>query len=200
MTQKPADAETIAVYDAQAAKYARLTENESGTAKLLAFIAALPTAGHVLDLGCGPGHSSATMAEHGLAVTALDASREMVALAGAHQGVTARQATFDQIDGTALYDGIWANFSLLHAPRADMARHLARLHRAAKPGARLHIGLKTGTGEKRDSIGRLYTYYTKAELTRLLAEAGFTVTATDTGCDAGLDGQMADWITVTAHG
>lgn len=193
------DAETIAVYDARAAEYAEMTSPERGNAALASFIAALPPGGAVLDLGCGPGHSAAAMADADLQVTAIDASGEMVALAARHKGVTARQLTFAQIEGRALYHGIWANFSLLHAPRSDMPRYLAALHLALKPGGLFHIGLKTGTGELRDSIGRLYTYYTEGEIRTLLGEAGFTITSHRTGREPGLDGTIAPWITLAAH-
>ncbi|MBZ0130770.1 MAG: class I SAM-dependent methyltransferase [Rhodobacteraceae bacterium] len=193
------DAETIAVYDARAAEYADMTEPEERNTALAAFIAALPPGGAVLDLGCGPGHASAVMADAGLKVTATDASAEMVALAARHPGVTARRMTFDEITGKAAYDGIWANFSLLHAPRTDMPRYLSALHAALKPGGLLHIGLKTGKGARRDGIGRLYTYFTEAEIRTLLGNAGFTVTSQRTGSDLGLDGTIAPWITLAAH-
>ena len=59
--------------------------------------------------------------------------------------------------------------------------------------------MKTGTGSKRDDLGRLYTYYTEAELSGLLRDAGFTPGAFRHGEDLGLDNVMAPWITVTAH-
>jgi SAM-dependent methyltransferase len=139
------------------------------------------------------------MARAGLIVDATDASAEMVALAGRQAGVVARQALFEEVDAEAAYDGIWANFSLLHAPRAAMPGHLARLARALKPGGLFHIGLKTGTGEKRDAIGRLYTYYTGPEITGLVEAAGFTIRETRTGRSLGLDGALADWIVIEAH-
>ena len=65
------------------------------------------------------------MARAGLRVTATDAVAKMVDLIPEHPLITPLHATFDDISGTDLYDAIWANFSLLHAPRADMPRHLA---------------------------------------------------------------------------
>lgn len=194
------DNETIAVYGQKAADYAELVASEAPDATLAAFIGGLPSGGHVLDLGCGPGQAAAMMARAGLRVEATDATPEMVALAAAHEGVTARLATFDDIAGCDLYDGIWANFSLLHAPRADMPRHLAALRMALKPGGLFHIGMKTGSGEKRDSLGRLYTYYTEEELCGLLREAGFTPFSSDHGAEPGLDGVTAPWVTIAAHG
>ncbi|QUJ75768.1 class I SAM-dependent methyltransferase [Sulfitobacter albidus] len=192
------DDETLRVYATRTADYAKFAQIEDP--HLATFIARLKPGAQVLDLGCGPGHAAAAMADAGLHPAATDAVAEMVALAARHPGVTARQMTFDQIAGEDLYDGIWANFSLLHAARADLPRHLSALHRALRPGGAFHIGMKTGTGTQRDAIGRRYTYVTEAELRGLLADAGFTVTAATTGRDKGLDGTYADWITLAAYG
>lgn len=194
------DPETLRVYDEMAGKYAAVTADVASDPLLASFIDALPRGAHVLDLGCGPGIIAAHMAGSGLRVTATDASREMIALAAGSPGVTARLATFDEITGKDIFDGIWANFSLLHAPRADMPRHLAALHAALKPGGLFHIALKSGTDAHRDSLGRLYTYYTADELDTLLRAAGFTPFSSATGRDTGLSGEMADWIAITAHG
>jgi hypothetical protein len=80
-----------------------------------------------------------------------------------------------------------------------MPRHLNTLFAALKPEGLFHIALKSGSGSKRDRLGRLYTYYTDAELTVLLQDAGFTVTDRATGRDKGLNGSDADWIALRAH-
>ncbi len=194
------DPETLRVYDEMAGKYASVTADAVSDPLLATFIGALPHGAHVLDLGCGPGIIAAHMAGSGLRVTATDASAEMVALSGGAPGVTARLASFDEITGDDLYDGIWANFSLLHAPRTDMPRHLSALHMALKPGGLFHIAVKSGTGAHRDALGRLYTYYTADDLHTLLSAAGFTPFSSATGRDVGLSGEMADWIAIAAHG
>ena len=194
------DRETIDVYGARAQEYVQATDGAENDPQLIAFIGGLPRGAQVLDLGCGPGIAAAEMARAGLIVDATDATPAMVDLAGRHAGVSARVATFDDLTGTDLYDGIWANFSLLHAPRADMPRHLAALRALLRPGGLFHIGMKTGTGEHRDDLGRHYTYYTKEELTGLLEAAGLTPFSSATGRDTGLDGKPADWVTIAAHG
>ncbi|WP_439123719.1 class I SAM-dependent DNA methyltransferase [Marivita sp.] len=193
------DRDTIAVYDARAVDYSKLEPSQTPSETLAAFLNALPNGAHVLDLGCGPGTSARHMVRAGCSVVALDASAAMIELASKVDGVAARQASFDDIDGTAIYDGVWANFSLLHAPRTDMPRHLSAINTALKPGSLFHIAVKAGTGEARDSINRLYTYYTEAELTELLKAAGFTVGSYRRGRDKGLSGEDADWISVTAY-
>ncbi len=195
-----ADKETLSVYDAKAGDYAKLVADTEDTAQMKAFIAALPAAASVLDLGCGPGNSAARLAREGFQVEATDASAEMVALAAKQPGVTARKASFDDIEGEDLYDGIWANFSLLHADRNDMPRYLSALREALKPGGAFHIGMKTGTGAERDGIGRFYTYYTEDELDGLLRTAGFEPFDKYTGVERGMAGTMDPWITILARG
>lgn len=196
-----ADKKTLRVYDAKAADYAKLIDSDTKENPYLErFIARLPTGGRVLDLGCGPGLAATRMANAGLQVDAMDGSAEMVAMAAQHDGVTAWQATFDQITGTDIYDGIWANFCLLHASKEAMPHHLAAMVTALKPGGAFHIGMKLGSGSQRDAIGRLYSYYSEPELITLLGAAGLTAGETDHGRTVGLDGTEADWIVVAAHG
>lgn len=200
MTRHPnTDAATIAIYDEKAQDYARLTHGDRPDTQLQAFLDGLPPAADVLDLGCGPGRLAAMMAQAGHRVLAIDASSRMVAMAGQHPGVTARQATFNQMpDGP--FDAIWANFSLLHATRGDLPRHLADISAALVPGGLFHIGMKTGTGMARDALGRRYTYVTQDELTGLLAAVDLTVCARWTGADdKGLSGEMASWTCLQAR-
>lgn len=194
------DRETLKVYAEKAQDYAAMTDAQTmRDPSLQAFIAAMPKGGHVLDLGCGPGASAAHMARAGLKVEAYDPVPEMVTMAAQHDGVNARQASFEDVSGTGLFDGIWANFSLLHAPRENLPKLLNNISQALKPEGRFHIAVKTGTGSHRDKLGRLYTYYTEEELTRLLNIAGFSVIGRRDGCDPGLSGEEAHWIALAAR-
>ncbi|MCR8548318.1 class I SAM-dependent methyltransferase [Salipiger sp. P9] len=192
------DDTTLNVYNARAADYAALAGTEPYP-NLCAFIAALPERAHVLDLGCGPGLDAAHMAAAGFSVEAMDASAEMVKLAETRPGVTARQGQFADLTAENAYDGIWASFSLLHAPRADMQDHLAAIARALRPGGLFGLTLKEGTGEKRDRLGRFYTFYTEPELRGLLAAAGLEIATVARGDSTGLDGTTSPWISLTAH-
>jgi SAM-dependent methyltransferase len=195
------DPETLQIYNTRAADYAaQNTDHLRKDPRLAAFISACRENGHVLDLGCGPGTSSAVMASAGLRPLAMDPSEKMLALAKDHAGVETRQGSFDDISGTDLFDGVWANFSLLHAPRLEFPRHLRAIRQALRAGGPFYIALKLGKGEARDAIGRLYTYYEEDELTDLLRAAGFAPTNSTTGESTGLDGSVARWISVACHG
>lgn len=187
------DPKTIALYDARAADYAKMNDADAPDEQLQAFLDAVPAGAPVLDLGCGPGRSAALMARAGHPVTALDAAEGMVQLAAQKPGVTAQLGTFDNIpDGP--FGGIWANFSLLHADRAALPRHLTRIAKVMAPRGIFHIGMKTGEGTERDTLGRRYTYVTEPELTALLAEAGLQVSRRWTGRDKGFAGDLSDWV------
>jgi len=196
------DPETLRVYDARAADYARVTATQAPDPILSEFIAALPSGARVLDLGCGPGTDAGHMAASGLQVEALDASAAMVAQANTRTGVHARQADFDTFvaEGhSATYHGIWANFSLLHAPRAALPGILTAIHTALRPSGQVHIAVKTGHGSARDSLGRNYTYYQPQDLSDLLRATGLVPQSQVTGRDPGLDGVMAEWIAIRAQ-
>lgn len=193
------DTQTIAVYDARAQEYAdKFTSLKAGR-HLRAFMAELPPQAHVLDLGCGPGNSAAILAQAGHRAEAWDASAEMVKLAASHPGVAARQAVFDDLGAEGVFDGIWANFALLHAPRERMDDHLAAIARALKPGGVFHIGMKTGDDAARDGLGRQYTFYTRDDLHARLMAAGLTPFAEEHGQDEGLAGNVEPWIVILAR-
>lgn len=188
------DDETISVYDARAAEYAKLVGTDTPSDDLVGFIADIPADGHVLDLGCGPAASSAHMRSAGLRPDPVDASEGMVTIANDTFDIGARQATFEDIAGTAIYDGVWANFSLLHAARDDLPRYLLALSNALKPNGHFHIGMKTGDGAERDGIGRMYTYVSVPELHALLRGAGLRVTATREGREKGMAGTLDPFV------
>ena len=190
------DEQTLAVYDAKAKEYAALVAKSEPDAALIAFMAATMSGGLVLDLGCGVANASAMMRERGFNIDAVDASLAMVELANKTHGIGARQQRFDDLEAENRYDGIWANFSLLHAPRARFQHHLGQIHRALKPGGIFHIGMKLGEGELRDRLGRFYSYYSLEELVRFLELAGFTVLEQRLGEGGGLSGESTPWATL----
>ncbi|MEL6583999.1 MAG: GFA family protein [Pseudomonadota bacterium] len=190
---------TRAVYDARADFYHDNYSRYEPDADLSAFMARVPEGGKVLDLGAGPGNSAAMFAAAGFIAHATDASAEMVRIAQTQTGVTAWQSTYAELHAVAEYDAIWANFALLHAPRAEMPAHLSRIHRALKPQGLLHLGMKVGEGEGPDSLGRFYCYYQPEELQALLDTAGFTLVARRDGQMDGMVDAAEPFVILTAH-
>jgi SAM-dependent methyltransferase len=133
------------------------------------------------------------MQSQGFTVDATDGSAGMVAEAR-KVGVDARVASFEELDDVARYDGVFASFSLLHAPRSEMPDLLARIARSLKPRGCFYIGVKTGEGEHRDSLGRLYVYHTIPGLIALLDGAGFYVLEQEEGEEVGFAGTLDPFV------
>ena len=192
------DAQTLAVYQAEADRYAdiEMSSDQKGTLDL--FLSLLPPNAHILDLGCGPGVHAAHMMSHGHSVDAIDATPAFVHAAQA-RGVPARLATFDDISADTIYDGVWASFSLLHATRADVPRHIDTLAQALRPGGIFFLGMKTGAGDTRDDLGRRYAYFTERELTDMLMDTGLIVTQTAADVGKGLSGTLDPYVLILAR-
>ena len=166
------DETTLAFYDREGAAYAEWSAPKGEYAWLEKFLALAPE-GLLLDYGCGGGWAAKRMLEAGRSVEAFDGSAGLAAEAAKLTGLDVKVMRFEGFDERARYAGIWASFCLLHAPRAAMPENLARIARALTPGGLLYLGLKTGEGEARDSLGRFYSYFGREEIERLLTEAGF---------------------------
>ena len=194
------DRKTLAVYAAQRDAYVAMMEREAPNDVCLApFLEAVAEGGRVLDLGCGPGHFAARMAKAGMRVEAWDAVPEMVEHAARLPGVSARVARFDDLVARDRYDGVWAYFSLLHAPRAAFPGHVAAIGRALRRGGVALLGLKRGEGGGRDRLGRYYEYYERPEIDAALEAAGLSPARHWTGGAPGLAGHPDGWIAVMAH-
>ena len=192
------DAQTIAAYNNEADRYAELAKTDQAQEGLTSFLELVPIGGLVLDLGCGPGHTAAEMVRRGYRVEALDASAEMARLAKELHGLDVQICDFASFNAVGRFDGVWASFSLLHADRKDFPVCLTNINRSLKSDGALFLGMKLGTGDERDKLGRHYTYYTESELIGFLADAGFEPQTITHGQGLGLAGHVEPWITIVA--
>ena len=192
------DKDTMAAYAANIEKFRDMVTKIDGNSRLDGFLARLPKGAAILDLGCGVGDSAVRMRNAGFPVSCTDGSPEMVATANELHGLDAVQKSFSELWEEAAYNAVWASFSLLHAPRAEMPANLARIHRAILPGGLFYMGLKLGAGEARDAAGRFYAYFGEEELRRMLLEAGFSVLAAETDSMVGLLGSPEPCIHITS--
>lgn len=167
------DAKTLAFYDAEAPVYADWSAPKGDYAWLEKFLSLIPDNGRLLDYGCGGGWAAKRMLDKGHRVDAFDGSAALAEEASKLTGMNVQVMRFEGVNAEQCYDGIWASFCLLHAPRRAMATNLARIARALRPGGLLYLGLKAGSGETRDSLGRFYSYFEPDEITLLLTDAGF---------------------------
>ncbi|MFF5290478.1 class I SAM-dependent methyltransferase [Paractinoplanes globisporus] len=133
-------------YDAMALTYAQmfrdsLQDSPLDRAMLDAFAAVVIAGGggRVADLGCGPGHVTAYLAELGLPAFGLDVSPAMIELAReAYPDLRFDVGTMTALtiaDGTLA--GALSRWSIIHTPPPVVPTILAEFHRVLAPGGHL---------------------------------------------------------------
>lgn len=190
---------TIDVYNKNAAEYANLDIDNVSLKAYRDFSSALPKNGLVLDYGCGPGYFAKKFLADGFKVNAFDASEKMIEIASIETQVDWWVADFKSFHATNKYDGIWANFSLLHASKKDFTPLIRTIFKSLKPDGLFSLGLKLGSGEKRDKIGRKYSYFEEHELRNILLKENFNHISHHKGEAIGLDGESANFIILLSH-
>ncbi len=133
------------------------------------FLPLIPKHGHILDAGCGSGRDAAYFKQQGFTVSAFDASSELAKLASDHLQQSVQIKTFQQLDCTNIYEGIWCCASLLHVPKSQLSQVFLNLQHALKPNGILYVSFKYGESE-REHNGREFTDLTEAALTELITD------------------------------
>jgi SAM-dependent methyltransferase len=128
---------TLGHYDRTADRFWEGTKDhdvEQNVAALLRHVEVTPPFA-ILDLGCGPGRDLATFRALGHEPVGLDGAPRFVEMARAHAGCEVWQQDFLALDlPPARFDGVFANASLFHVPRAELPRVLGELHATLRPG------------------------------------------------------------------
>jgi SAM-dependent methyltransferase len=89
----------------------------------------------ILDFGCGPGRDLVALSTLGHTVTGLDGTPAFVRMARQNSGSVVLEQSFFALDlGEAAFDGVFANASLFHVPRALLPRVLGQLFHSLVPG------------------------------------------------------------------
>lgn len=128
----------------------------------------LPEGGSILDLGCGSGRDSSYFISKGFDVTAMDASEEMCDLASIHIGQDVLNLSFTEMDFDQVFDGVWANASLLHVPSNEIEDIFIKVINSLKVNGILYMSFRYGDFEgERDY--RYFKDYRTRDLKELIA-------------------------------
>jgi trans-aconitate methyltransferase len=131
-------AEQLAYYRAIAPEYFDHALEEAGGNELDAAIDDFRPRGDVLELACGPGTWTPALARHATTLTAVDASREMLALAARRvDGVRFVEADVFAWEPDRRYDAVFFGFWLSHVPLERFAAFWDLVDRALVAGGRV---------------------------------------------------------------
>lgn len=143
---------------------------------------------HVLDLGCGPGIEIKKLTGKGLKPYGFDLSKKFLEIAQRENPTV----EFTQGDMRHLpyadvqFDGVFAKASLLHIPKRDIKTVIDEISRVLKPNGVLHVAVKQGDTEKKeteDDYGyeytRFFSYWSPDEFKDFITASGYSLTNFD---------------------
>jgi SAM-dependent methyltransferase len=139
--------------------------------------------GSVCDLGCGPGHVARYLNEHGVQVTGIDLSPELVERARwLNPDIEFQQGNMFALNtADATWTGIVAFYSIIHVPHADHVAVLSEMRRVLRPGGLLllafHVGDKVIHFDElwKQTVSVDFHFFRTGEVADSLRSAGFEV-------------------------
>ncbi len=174
----------IATYDKTADAYTQMYFDDASDHPYFdPFIALLPENPIVLDVGCGPGNTSAYLLQKGCDVRGIDISDEMLKIArqkvplGRFSHMDMRHLGYP--DST--FDGILAAYSLIHIPSDQIVTTLQGFHRVLRDHGVMEIITQQGEPDRivddHLKVGEkmFFNFFTKERISRYLIDAGFTI-------------------------
>jgi len=138
------DIKTIEYYNKNAANFIAGTRDADISEIRNKFINLLSPGSLILDAGCGSGRDTLFFINSGFEVTSIDASSEVCKLAEEYTKHPVICMSFDEIDSSDEFDGIWACASLLHIARESQTAIMEKLVHALKIGGILYASWKYG--------------------------------------------------------
>jgi SAM-dependent methyltransferase len=166
---------TLGHYNQNAEAYWHGTKDHDVAQNYAAFLAPFPKDKvlDILDFGCGPGRDVKYFQSLGHRPVGLDGSEVFCRMARQYTGCQILQQKFLSLEISAnAFDGIFANASLFHVPRHELARVLYDLYTALRPGGILFLSNPRGNDE--GWSGQRYGHYMHFDASKFfLEEAGF---------------------------
>ena len=138
---------TVRYYDKNARAYYDTTVSLDMGAIYQPFLKYLTHGSKVLDAGCGSGRDSLFFKKAGFEVTAFDSSEEMTKLSSMLLCQEVLWMSFEDMNLSDQYDGIWACASLLHVDRTKLVSVISELGSKLRDGGVFFMSFKYGNKE-----------------------------------------------------
>ncbi|GGQ07449.1 class I SAM-dependent DNA methyltransferase [Shewanella litoralis] len=164
---------TIEFYNQHSQAFFDSTVNADVSELYQTFVSQLPVNARVLDAGCGSGRDSKAFIDMGYRVMAIDASAELAKAASEYIGQTVAVCSFDDIDLTYQFDGIWACASLLHVEANALPNTFATLASTLVTNGVFYCSFKYGVQERTHN-GRFFADADESLLEQWIQGSGLT--------------------------
>lgn len=169
-------ARTLGHYESRADAFWQGTRDHDVQQNLQALLDALggPGPHRILDFGCGPGRDLLALKRLGHEPVGLDGCAAFVEHARRLSEAEVWHQDFLELNlPDQSFDGAFANASLFHVPRQELARVLAQLKSCLKPGGVLFASNPHGDNREGWSGERYGTYLDESVWSDLFRDAGF---------------------------
>jgi SAM-dependent methyltransferase len=169
-------------YNSIARKYSDNVKSLHNKRESEKFLALIPQVSRILDLGCGSGRDAAIFSRLGHDVIGIDFSDRLIEIAKRRR-CSARFFVMDmkELDFISVFDGIWANASLMFLPKKEVPGVISECKRLLAPKGILYLSVKKGKGEglakdsRYDDRTHYISLYSKKELETIIKKAGFRI-------------------------
>lgn len=138
----------ISYYDENAMSYFYNTKYLDMMEAYNRFLSRVVSGGLILDFGCGGGRDSKYFLSRNYKVSAIDGSKEMCRLASEYAKIYVKNIEYKDFSDTSIYDGIWANASLVHLDDNNLLSTLSSIREALKDDGVFYMSLKNNKSER----------------------------------------------------
>lgn len=148
----------ISYYDKNAMSYFYNTKYLDMKEAYDRFLSRVVSGGLILDFGCGGGRDSKYFLSRNYKVSAIDGSKEMCRLASEYAKIYVKNIEYKDFNDTSIYDGIWANASLVHLDDNNLLSTLSSIREALKDDGVFYMSLKNNKSERESDRDRIFYY------------------------------------------
>lgn len=148
----------ISYYDENAMSYFYNTKYLDMKEAYDRFLSRVVSGGLILDFGCGGGRDSKYFLSRNYKVSAIDGSKEMCRLASEYAKIYVKNIEYKDFSDTSIYDGIWANASLVHLDDNNLLSTLSSIREALKDDGVFYMSLKNNKSERESDRDRIFYY------------------------------------------
>ncbi|MBL4603405.1 MAG: class I SAM-dependent methyltransferase [Emcibacteraceae bacterium] len=165
-------------YNGKASKFWENTKDHDVSQNYTAFLA--PFDGKksldILDFGCGPGRDILYFKSIGHNPVGLDGASEFCEMARKLTGCRVLEQSFNDLDLVEnSFDGVFANASMFHVPRKNLAKVLKDLYKALRPNGILFTSNPRGDDDGWQRPGRYGNFMQYDQSLVYLEDAGFKI-------------------------